>query len=303
MFNGGDDGVAVTDADMVSTAALLSNPQDTPLTILMDGGWNTPVYQQALDSICQARKDCVAVFGVPYAEEVMSGYLNAILMYQSTTLNLNSSYSALYTPHVKVFDKYNNRQIYVSPDGYAAAAISLSASNFEIWFPPAGFTRGSVTVLDLRRRYTVGEMDTLYDNNINPLRFVPGKGIFIWGQKTLSTRPSALDRLNVRLLLITIEPAINAALENFLFDLNDAATQALATALVTSYMDGIKASRGVTDFEVICNSTNNSADDVDNGIMNLWLFVKPTRSLETIPFSVIITSTGISFSLAAQLVP
>ncbi len=304
-MGGGTDGVAVTDSPMILAAqSAFANKDDLALTVLMDGGYATVAYQQALDTICRtSRKDCVALLSVPYSAQVAaSTYLSDIIDYKKDDLALDSSYSGLYVPHVKVFDKFNDRNIFVSPDGYAAAAISDSASNFEIWFPPAGFKRGSVTVLDLRRRFTKGEMDALYDNGINPFRFVPGRGVFIWGQKTLSGRPSALDRMNVRLLLIVIEPAIATALEDFLFDLNDTGTRSIAEALVASYMDNIKSRRGVTDFRVVCDDTNNSAEDIDAGRMNLWLFVKPTRSIEEIPFTVVITSTGISFDLAASLI-
>lgn len=300
---GGTDGVAVTDGIMIQNAqAAFTSKDETPLTIMMDGGNATPAYQQALDTMIRARFDSVSIFSVPVSAESSSAYMNDIVDYKRTQLNIDSSFAALYTPGVKIYDKFNDRSIFVSPDGYAAAAISFSASNFEIWFPPAGFRRGGVTVLDLRRRFTKGEMDVLYDNNINPLRFVPGRGIYIWGQKTLAARPSALDRLNVRLLLCVIEPAIAIALEDFLFEINDAATRALVTALISGYMENIKARRGVTDFRVVCDDSNNSPESIDAGRLVVWLFIKPTRSAEEIPFSVIITSTGVSFDLAQSLV-
>lgn len=145
-------------------------------------------------------------------------------------------------------------------------------------------------------------MDYLYDNGINPLRFAPGRGILINGQKTLLSRPSALDRLNVRMLLIVIEPAIASALEDFLFELNTAATRAIVTSMISSYMENIKARNGVYDYQVTCDDTNNSAEDIDNYTMNVWLFVKPTKSVEYIPFTVIITRTGTSFQLAAEAI-
>lgn len=157
-------------------------------------------------------------------------------------------------------------------------------------------------VLDCRRRFTSGEMDYLYDNGINPIRFAPGRGILIWGQKTLSARPSALDRLNVRLLLIVIEPAIAYALEDFMFEINDAGTRSIVTAMIQSYMNDIKGRRGVYDFRVVCDDTNNTPEDIDNYRMNVWLFVQPTKAVEEIPFKTIITRTGMSFELAAELV-
>ena len=302
LLTGGDNGAAVTDSELITAAKRFENRDELQLTVLMDGGNSSPAYQLELNNIATKRNDCVGIFSTPFSAESSANYLNDIVDYRQNSLNLDSSRSAIYTPHVKVFDRFNDRDIFAAPDGYAGAAISFSASNFEIWFPPAGFTRGNVTVLDLRRRFTTGEMDVLYAAGINPLRFVPGRGIYIWGQRTLQTRPSALDRLNVRLLLIVIEPAISEALENFLFELNDEATRSRAEAIVTNYMDRIRARRGVTDFDVVANDSNNTPEDIDAGRLNLDLFVKPTRSIEEIPFRVVITSTGISFDLAASLV-
>jgi hypothetical protein len=291
----GSDGSAISDSKMIAASNFFANKDDLLVTVIMDGGWATPAYQQNLDALCQLRKDCVAILSTPIASEASANYISSIVDYRKTVLNVNSSYSALYTPHAKVYDRFNDRNLFVSPDGYVAAVISETAANFEIWYPPAGFRRGVLNVLDLRRRFTQGEMDVLYDEGINPLRFAPGRGILIWGQKTLLARPSALDRLNVRLMLIVIEPAIVEALEDFLFELNDASTRQIASAKVSSYMDGIKARRGVYDFLVTCDDTNNTPEDIDNNRMNLDLYVKPTRAIEYIPFRVGIVSTGISF--------
>lgn len=298
---GAVDGQTVTDSDMIASLQLLENKNEIALTVLMDGGWSTPSYQQALDSLCQNRQDCVAILSVPFNVQDTSTYMTDIVDYRKNTLNLNSSYSALYTPHLKITDRFNNRDIYVSPDGYAAAAISETASNFEIWFPPAGYRRGVINVSDVRRRFSDGELDLLYDSGINPIKFAPGKGIAIFGQKTLSARPSALDRLNVRLLLIVIEPAIATFLEDFLFEFNDDFTRLLVRDGVNSYMQDIKARKGVYDYSTVCDSSNNTPVDIDNNKLNVWLFVQPTKSAEFITLTVVITKTGFDLSLAQGL--
>lgn len=298
-LDGGDDGLVVTDADMINAAQALSNKDELLLTVLMDGGYATAAYQQELEKIANlqtGRGDCVAILSTPKSEEDSATYLTDLVDYRKTTLNLNSSYAALYTPHVKVLDIYNNREIFVSPDGFAGAAISASASNYEIWFPPAGFKRGIINALDLNRKFTKGEMDVLYNEGINPIRFIPGKGIVIWGQKTLSSRPSALDRLNVRLLLIVIEPAIAEFLEDFLFDINDEGSRLLAKSKIDSYMERIQARRGVFAFSTVSDSSNNTPADIDAGRMIVDLYVSPSKSIEDIPLRVIITSTGADFS-------
>lgn len=301
-LSGGSDGGTVGDSQLVVALNTMANPNSTPLTLVLDGGHTTSTYQVAIDTLCKTRMDCFGILSIPYADEAASDYITAIQTYRETTLNLNSSYSAIYSPHVKIYDKFNDRFLFVSPDGYAAAAISETASNYEMWYPPAGFRRGMINVLDLRRRYTKGEMDLLYDMGVNPLRFAPGRGILIWGQKTLLTRPSALDRINVRMLLLVIEPAISNSLEDFIFELNDDATRAIVSSIINSYMENIKSRRGVYDFSVVCDATNNTPEDIDNHRLNVWLFIKPIMSVEFIQFTVVITRTGIDFSLAAQSV-
>jgi len=298
-FAEGEDSDPVTDGHMIQGLSKIANPDDVPITLLLDGGRATAPYQQALVSLAEERQDCVAILSTPYDREASSNYLNEIIDYRRTVLNVSSSYASLYCPHVKIYDKFNDRYLYVPPDGYAAGVISDTAANYEMWYPPAGFRRGIIEVLDLRRRFSSAEMDYLYDNGINPLRFAPGRGILVWGQKTLLSRPSSLDRLNVRLLLLVIEPAIKVALEDFEFEINDATTRAIVKSIIDSYMDDIQARRGVYEYMTICDDTNNTPEDIDNHRLNVWLFIKPVQSIEYINFTVVITRTGTEFSLAA----
>jgi hypothetical protein len=302
----GADGAAVTDSQMILAADAFSNKLDKPMTVFIDCGWTTTAYQIAIANICANRQDSVAILSTPYASEISSSYLNDLVDYRNNTLNLGGSvgsYAALYAPHVKIRDKYNDRDLFVSPDGYAAAAISYTAYNYEMWYPVSGFKRGMLfNVLDLNIRFDEAEMSYLYENEVNPYRYYPGKGIMIWGQKTLYGIPSILDRLNTRLLLIVLEPAIAEALETFIWDLNNTSTRAIAKNMVDNYMEGIKARDGVTDFYTICNDTNNLDTDIENHIMNLDLFVKPTPSLEYINFTTILTPQGMSFEIAQTAV-
>ena len=298
-LSAGDDGLAITDSNMINAVQDFKNVDDIYVNILMDGGFATPAYQIALDNICITRMDCVAILSTPFSAEDSNNFVSEIIDYRKNQLNLNSSYSALYSTHVLITDRFNDRKIYVSPDGYVAGQISFTASNFEIWNPAAGFRRGLLNVEDVRRRFESGHMDALYNVGVNPIRFAPGRGITIWGQKTLLARPSSLDRLNVRLLLIVIEPAIKEFLEDFLFELNTRETRAQVSAKLESYMDGIRARKGVIDYQVTCDSTNNLPIDIDNNRMNVDLFIKPAPSIEEIPFRVVLVSQSTSFSEAA----
>lgn len=295
----GDDGLAISATNMIAGANKFLNKAETSVTLLLDGGYAVPAFQIALDVVAQTRQDCVAILSVPFAAEDSSSYMTEIVDYRKTDLNLNSSYSALYSPHLKIQDRFNDREIYVAPDGYVSGSISFSAQNFEIWFPPAGKRRGVLSVLDAKRRYEDGELDVLANAGVNPIRFIDGEGIIVWGQKTLQARASALDRLNVRLLLIVIEPAIKTLLEEFLFELNDTGTRSIIETKLEAYLEGIKARRGVTDFDVVADDSNNTQDDIDANRLNVDIFIKPSRSIEDIPVRVVITPSNISFADAA----
>jgi len=298
----GTDGTAVTDAELVVALDGFESPDAIPLTLLMDGGAATVAVAQQIIAVAEARRDCFGILSTPYANEASASYLNELINYRKIDLNANTSFAALFTPHLKVYDKFNDRSIYCAPDGNIGAIISKTALNYEIWYPPAGFRRGILNVLDVRRRFQSGEMDLLYDAGLNPVRFVPGKGIVVWGQKTLSARPSALDRINVRMLLIVIEPAIKEALEDFTFEINDAATQSVVRIMIAAYMANIKSRRGVYDFSVVCDATNNTATDIDNYRLNVDLFVKPVKAIEFIRFTVVIVPTGMAFGVAKTAV-
>ena len=217
----GSDGSTITVGNLMKGADKLSNPETINVTLLLDGGFTYHAYHTHLVSIAEKRINTFAFLSVdPDAENTATTYLTEVVNYRRAGL-INSSYGALYTPHVKVYDKYNDLYVYASPDGFAAAAMAYTARNFEMWVPPAGWDAGKLNVNGLNVIYSEGERDVLYDNGINPLRQAPNKGIAVWGQKTLQSKPSALDRVNVRMLLIVIEPSIMDFLDYFEFKIND----------------------------------------------------------------------------------
>lgn len=291
----------VTTGMMINAIKKLREKDNYPLTLILDGGLADPAYAVELVNLAEFRQDAVAILSVPAEKEMAANYLSEVVNYATTPGSgiggINSSYAALYSPHILVYIADLDEYRYVSPDGYAAGAISRTAANYEIWFPVGGWNRGRLNVIDILRHYSSGELDLLYQNNINPIKYRRGKGIAIWGQKTLWRIPSALDRLNVRLLLIVIENAIAEALENFLFELNDEFTRRLIRSMIESYMEDIKARRGVYDYLVVCDDSNNSPNDIDNYRLNVDLYVKPTKAIEYIHFRTVITPTGVDFSM------
>ena len=301
-LGGGADGALVTQQHMITGLQKFENPDDLPITIIVDGGYATASYQREINRVCESRNDCVGILSTPYSLESSSNYLNDIIDYRRTTLNLSTSYCGLYTGWLRIYDRFNDRNLYIAPDSSVVSAINFSAQNQEIWFPAAGFRRGQVNALDVRRRYNQAERDLLYANDINPIRFAPGRGIAIFGQKTLLGIPSALDRMNVRLLLVVIQPAIKELYENFLFEFNDFETRTRIKSIVDEYMFGIQGARGVSDFITVIDETNNPPAVIDANEMNLDVFIKPNRSAEFLRFTTVITPTGVNFSelLTAQ---
>jgi phage tail sheath protein FI len=293
----GSNGDPVTDGKMIQAAEVFQGVDTKPVTVLVDGGWTTPAYQKKLVEIAETRQDCVAILSMPYEADSSFDYVNAVVDYRQNQQLINSSYAALYSPHVRVYDKFNDRNIWISPDGYVAQSIANTAYNYELWFPVAGYNRGVISALDTRVRISSasGVADYLYDNGINPICFEKDKGIVIFGQKTLLAAPSDLDRLNARLCLIVIKPAIRDALKQFLFELNDEATRNRMLDVVASYMDGIKARRGVYDYYCVCDETNNLPTDIENNICRFDLFVKIVKSIEFIKFRTVVTPYGMSF--------
>jgi hypothetical protein len=302
-LGGGDDGLTPTNSQMVAAATnAYSNVDNLPVTLLLDGGYAVPAYQIALNTIAQTRMDCVAILSTPFSAEVSSNYLEELLDYRKVQLNLNSSYSSLYSPHVRIQDQFNDREIFISPDGFVAGSISLNANQREIWFPPAGYRRGILDVLGVSRVFESGERSALYTVGINPIKSSPGRGVVIWGQKTLLSRPSLLNRLNVRLLLIVVSTALKSFLEDYLFELNDRATRSEIEQKISDYMGNILARRGVTRFQVICDETNNTPQVIDNNQLICDVLLTPTGSVEDIPLRLVLVNSSTSFGDAVQAI-
>ena len=310
-LGGGSDGSAVTAANIVGVEASKTgwygfyNPDNVDVRILLGGGFlsthsasDLATIHSALRTIAESRKDCIAILDVPY-DEVDS--VTDTTAFRDTTQNLNSSYVALYTPWVKIQDAYNDQIVEVPPSGYVGAQYAYNDYAAETWSAPAGFSRGMVNALGLSKVYTQGERDVLYAAGINPLQVFRGEGIVVWGQKTEQKKASALDRVNVRRLLIVVEKAISATLREFAFELNNELTRFRVTEVITSYLDDL-SSRGAFQteagddgYKVICDTTNNTPARIDRNELWVDIFVKPSRAAEFIQLQVILTVSGASF--------
>lgn len=295
-LSGGSDGDAIQTSHILKGWDKLSNPEEFQITCLLDGGFTDHAIHTQMAAIAKKRIHSFAYLSSdPRAEVNPTSRSIAVVNYRKEGL-INSSYAALYSPHVKIYDKYNKTYVYAAPDGFAAGAQAYTARNNEMWVPAAGWDNGVLAVNGLQAVYTEGERDLLYQNGINPLRQAASKGIAIWGNKTLQAKPSALDRVNVRMLLIVIEPSAMEFLEAFEFKLNDTLTRLLVHDGLEAMMKNIKARGGVYDFKVVCDTTNNTPEVIDNNELYADLYVKPTKAAEFITFRTVITTTGANFN-------
>ena len=290
----GVNGSLASSSDLEGTNGwqLYTNPDDVNVNILLAGGNAVASTAIVMDGIAQARRDCVAILNVPSASQTGT----AEVTYRNTTLNLNSSFSALYTPDLFIHDPYSGRNLYVPPDGYVGAVYALTDFVSDPWKAPAGLTRGLVNSLGLRLNYTSGQRDSLYQAGVNFFRSLPGSGIAVWGQKTLRSIDSALSRVNVRRLLIVIEKSVAAALHNVAFENNNTFTRQRVTELVDTFMRRIKARQGVYDYRIVCDDTNNSSAVIDSNELHIDIYVQPQRAAEFIQLQTVITRTGANFN-------
>ena len=216
------------------------------------------------------------------------------------TAALNSSYAAVYWPWVKLFNPFTQVDEYVSPDIFAIRQMAFTDANFDAWFAPAGLVRGRLTKpVDVELVLTQGDRDALYGpgNVINPVQKFLTEGIVLWGQKTTQRASTALDRINVRRLMIIIRKMLLASTRQFVFEPNDAATWQRVTNAVEPLMADIKSRRGVTDFKVICDSTTNTPIRIDRNELWCKVILQPTKAAEVIVFELNLTSATLGLDL------
>ena len=215
---------------------------------------------------------------------------------------LNSSYACAFYPWVKIVDDISDQQIWAPPSVAALGTFGSTEADSELWFAPAGFTRGGlsegaagVPVLAVSQRVSSRERDELYEANINPIAQFPAEGIVVFGQKTLQITPSALDRINVRRLMIFVKKEISRIAARLLFEQNVQATWDRFRGQVEPFLDSVKSRFGLTEFKVVLDDTTTTPDLIDRNIMYAKIFLKPARSIEFIAIDFVITNSGASF--------
>jgi hypothetical protein len=210
--------------------------------------------------------------------------------------NFDTSYAACYYPWVKLLDATNDKQVWVPPSVVVGGVIAETDKVSQPWFAPAGLTRGGLTtVLEPATRLTHSERDTLYENRVNPIAAFPGQNVTVWGQKTMQKRPSALDRINVRRLMITVKKFIASSTKFLVFEQNTAATRNRFLGIVNPYLENVQSNSGLYAFKVVMDETNNTPDVIDRNELVGQIFLQPTRTAEFIVLDFNILPTGASF--------
>jgi phage tail sheath protein FI len=295
----------VTLNDIVTGYKVFSNPAEYQIDFLLAGpsGEITSVECQAkaneLINIATTRKDCIAVISAP-----KEAVLNTVDSDVQTANIINffagvtpSNYAVFDGGHKYTYDRFNSQFLYLPCNTDIAGLMARTSIVQYPWYSPAGANRGVINnAIKLAYNPSQSQRDSLYSNAINPIIASPGQGIILFGDKTASNVVSAFDRINVRRLFLTIENQIGRVARSQLFEFNDAITRNNFISIVEPYLRDIKAKRGITDFQVVCDESNNTPDVIDSNQFKADIYIKPARSINFINLTFVATRTGVSFS-------
>jgi len=304
----GSDG-AIASADYVRGYEVFSDSDQEDVSLIMAGGGGAPgisdetqrntVIKKAID-ISDTRKDAVTFYS-PQQED--SGAASAALKlaavrdFRMNGTNKNTSYAFMDSGWKYQYDKYNDVYRWVPLNGDIAGLAARTDNQRDAWWSPAGYNRGQIkNLVKVAYNPSKAHRDDLYQKQINPVVTFPGQGTILFGDKTSLTRPSAFDRINVRRLFIVLEKAISTAAKFSLFEFNDAFTRAQFRNMVDPFLRDVKGRRGINEFKVVCDETNNPGSVIDRNEFVGDIYIKPVRSINFIQLNFIAVSTGVEFS-------
>lgn len=285
------------------------DPDTTDVSLLLCG----PLTGSAAQSVCEVartRKDCVAFVSPDINENIAgSGSSNAAkntaaeakAIAVKNTIGSNS-YAFIDSGYKQMYDRYNDIYRYVPLNGDVAGLVVRTDEIADPWYSPAGFNRGNIKgVVKLAWNPAQTSRDNIYPKGINPVVTFPGEGTVLYGDRTAQTKPSAFDRINVRRLFIVLEKAIAIAAKYQLFEFNDVFTRSMFVSMVEPFLRDVQARRGVYDFKVICDETNNTPEVIDSNRFVADIYIKPAKSINFIQLNFIATRTGVNFEEIASL--
>lgn len=303
-FIGGSDGLPESQIPLADLAKAYDKYEDSnaiDVSFLIQGkarlGANDTALANYLINICQKRKDCMAFISPAYDDVVNQNgdeVENIIAFRDSLT---NSSYAVLDTGYKYMYDKYADKFRWVPLNGDIAGLVTRTTATNDAWWSPAGFNRGQIAnVVDLAFSPTEVQRDSLYKKDVNSIVAFRGEGTVLFGDKTLLGKPSAFDRINVRRLFIVLEKAIATASRSLLFEFNDSFTRANFRNFVEPYLRTVQDRRGIQEFKVVCDETNNTSDVIDRNEFVGDIYIKPSRSINFIRLNFVAVGTGVNFS-------
>ena len=301
-FRAGADGE--TESNIAATVELagymkFASAEDLDVSLILTGKSKSDAVKAnyIIDNITEARKDCVA-FISPNKEAVLnnSGEITTTLVDFRNSIT-STSYALIDSGYKYMYDKYNDVYRYVPLNGDVAGLVVRTDTVRDPWFSPAGFNRGVIkNTVKLAYNPSKADRDILYKSGINPVVTFPGQGTLLYGDKTALAKPSAFDRINVRRLFITLEKAIATAAKYTLFEFNDAFTRAQFRNLIEPYLRDVQGRRGIYDYRVVCDETNNTPEVIDRNEFVGDIYIKPARSINFIQLNFVAVRTGVEFS-------
>jgi hypothetical protein len=304
----GTDDFAATNAEIATAYEKFNDAENVDLSLLICGPSQTSAdatgdtKATAVMDIASGRKDCVAFISPARADVV--GVANAITQTQNVVGFADglpsTSYAVIDSGYKYMYDRYNDVYRFVPLNGDTAGLCARTDSIADAWFSPGGFNRGQVRgAVKLAFNPNQAQRDELYKSNVNSVVSFPGQGTVLFGDKTAQRKPSAFDRINVRRLFIVLEKAVSTAAKFQLFEFNDEFTRANFRNLVEPFLRDVQGRRGLTDFSVVCDDTNNTADVIDRNEFRADIFIKPARSINFIQLNFVATRSGVAFSEVA----
>jgi hypothetical protein len=300
-LSGGVDDLAASDGNTMAAWALFADDASYDISLIPLGAASSTVANYVISNVCETRLDCVAFISPQNTStgEIITGAgsaaTTAITAYRNALPS--TSYAVMDSGYKYQYDRYNDVYRFVPLNGDVAGLCARTDNTNDPWFSPGGLNRGQIkNVVKLAVNPTKADRDVLYAAGVNPVVTFPGEGTVLFGDKTLLAKPSAFDRINVRRLFIVMEKAIATAAKFQLFEFNDSFTQAQFRNLVDPFLRGVQGRRGITDFVVVCDGTNNTGEVIDSNNFVADIYVKPNRSINFITLNFIAARSSISFT-------
>ena len=274
------------------------NKDVVDISLIITGDASYTVQNYVINSVAAARGDCVAFISPPQSSVVnQSGSEATNIANWLTSLNTTSTYAFADSGWKYQYDKYNSQYRWIPLNGDIAGLCVNTDNVRDPWFSPAGYSRGQVkNAIKLSWNPNKAQRDTIYNLGVNPVVSFPGQGVVLFGDKTLTTKPSAFDRINVRRLFIVLEKAISTSAKFSLFEQNDEFTRAQFVSTITPFLRDVQGRRGITDFKVVCDTTNNTSGVIDRNEFVGDIYIKPSRSINYIQLNFVAVGTGVDFT-------